>query len=1472
MAYIVILLIILLYMDFFRTSHPEYYTRMNKISYVLIGSVTFVSTWFINITLMWMILGALINPEKLMPIAVMLSSTFLVGRSIASQLSVLQQVVKERIDFIIEFLIEALIDEFISSRPDLASAARAAFKSQLDEGKKQNQRDEDLDEGKVQFINALCDRGREIASDSAGRDGDVDDIQEDEDEDVEEKEEGEVGEFKFSSDVRRKIDLCFNYIIRKAPLPKGVQQSLRDPKKLAEMCMQKRDIALNKMVGRHGLALLKEIVVRNLETCIDHALVQVLEPHEDSQINVLNAEALEEASMLFYDKELAEQILSEVHCKLDGYREKLIEKAREVFAAYDPANTNKTEDDEKIKRKMDINTKQFKEQFLDQAGIGSQTELGVVDMTGDGMGECGIVPFLQTIEVLPPTRVLLKKSTDTGHAKKIAIKILDSQIQGLIVVLKAVTKGATVLHQHDISLVLQRLTDNHNDGRVDRLWWSAFHSICQDLYIYHPSEARYPCTDRHLEAAWAQETQGDENLLMEVDRIEDIILSDLMTAGGDRKLWPEAFVLLSRHLHVWPEIPMDDAVVRVLPGSSCEVLSKVPEVEPPEYDSFGRERKALESESKEDVEMHTPTVMKTPPFKDSKLVIRDFGDFSPDHGFAMLQFPEADLLKMTSEDWVTLDWDEDAKANTAAPPFPGPLDVYLVFLNLCPLKKYTRTTGSSEDQWEKVDGMKPPTVMEDPHSLQRGSSSMSAMSGFSRSVWDDADMRNEYLGGSNQNDLYYGFGEPEWKTKLPASQKDTRPYVEIRRKTFPKKSTITLKGMHSHEPIFVFIKVQRTSIPDANSFQDAHEAPFLDSHFFKKSWNYFVTRSQQHCSSSDILHGTINVQSDGPDLISELMLKRYELKDDAARDHVTSPRGEHENMTFLVPEQRNPALYILQAEKLQPALKYRDTKTGNIKPYWIRSLKYDFYVEDRLFVEFDTCKHKQYCFRGTKLRNSTASQMEIKSIALLENGRIVCEFKCSTGGGLDSSGETAGCTAEYKQVGNSQTKDIVITFEEETKIDQLDFVTLGGDSDPNQWEILGSDDGRSWNQLCERTTPFPLDKLSRKILNDEAEERESGELVSIGKRQSGAVWYRDGKTWFRMRGLWFDAFVELLEAFDLKMDRSAAWSIWRNILSFKYKPVSVQNPPGFITVADAKRALLELMELESFVSDKTFRVFNVESRLDLQDTLATKLYEKICISTPNYRGAENLVSWKDFSRELKKTIGASRPYLESKQQGGKQYVVGCLWFEPLYQVVISSMPEMPDREEVHEHFLSYASLKTGLLPMDRTYDIISKLGRPGLKFGQYRGFIKRLGMHISDTTLHITFNQIDINQNHTLDSKEVQNGMNLLMRAVLPDQVLRLAKLHTEQIVLHVMSVILILAVIFLFLKLAFSSLFNDKGAGVESAIQSIVAGLAAAGVNKEQQRSDPKQFKEFVSKQLEQILGAASRFAYYKEERRKQD
>ena len=68
------------------------------------------------------------------------------------------------------------------------------------------------------------------------------------------------------------------------------------------------------------------------------------------------------------------------------------------------------------------------------------------------------------------------------------------------------------------------------------------------------------------------------------------------------------------------------------------------------------------------------------------------------------------------------------------------------------------------------------------------------------------------------------------------------------------------------------------------------------------------------------------------------------------------------------------------------------------------------------------------------------------------------------------------------------------------------------------------------------------------------------------------------------------------------------------------------------------------------------------------------------------------------------------------------------------------------------------------------------------------------------------FQQIDIDQNFVLGSAELNCGMNMLMREIIPKEILQRAGLSTPQVVAKVIKSLVALGVIFAFLGLAFAS------------------------------------------------------------------
>jgi hypothetical protein len=289
------------------------------------------------------------------------------------------------------------------------------------------------------------------------------------------------------------------------------------------------------------------------------------------------------------------------------------------------------------------------------------------------------------------------------------------------------------------------------------------------------------------------------------------------------------------------------------------------------------------------------------------------------------------------------------------------------------------------------------------------------------------------------------------------------------------------------------------------------------------------------------------------------------------------------------------------------------------------------------------------------------------------------------------------------------------------------------------------------------------------------------------------------------------------------------------------------------------------MREEPFLSDTTFLEFNNLSRLQLEHHFAKRLYHNICDVTPDYMGAHNLVRWSDFRECLKSHVLKSKPYISKpgKSEGEvlDEFRVGGIWFDALYQTVICSMPEVPQRDEVKEHYLSYINRSSGLVPMDRVYDVIAKLGRPGLKFDAFEEFLKKLGLKIYDADLLCAFQLIDIDQNFVLGMNELHCGINILIRSIIPEDVLKLSQLGTIQVIRQTFVAIGVLTIVFSFLLLAFQALGESSdhsllGSGVKSAI----AGAAALCVQTaELQGFQEDRLHDYVLQKLETFMGTAA-------------
>jgi len=312
----------------------------------------------------------------------------------------------------------------------------------------------------------------------------------------------------------------------------------------------------------------------------------------------------------------------------------------------------------------------------------------------------------------------------------------------------------------------------------------------------------------------------------------------------------------------------------------------------------------------------------------------------------------------------------------------------------------------------------------------------------------------------------------------------------------------------------------------------------------------------------------------------------------------------------------------------------------------------------------------------------------------------------------------------------------------------------------------------------------------------------------------------------------------------------------------------LQQPPGFISVADANESVMGLMNDDPFISDRIFAMFNRDVHLDLDDVHALQLYDKFCETTPDYRGARNLMAWDDFAKCFQDHVLKSKPYLEIDGDKNEHYAIGSLWFELLYQIVISAVPEAPSRQDVRQLYDHYVNPKTGLMPMDRTYDVILRLGAYGLKFEQFKIFTARLGMTISEPTLLAAFQEVDMDQSQTLSKDEVKSVLSVLLRYTLAKDLLRQTGYSTKQIVLCVLGAVLLLCVVFAFLILSFWSLLGGSTteSGIHSLVQSGLAIMSSTIIGQSNSGQAEGDINPYLDRLLEATLGPGVRKAIRRE------
>ena len=228
----------------FRFHTPEPYVILNRIAVIFVYVASLGCAMFCSITLMWILLGALTNPNTFMPVAIMIGAVVPTAYALFTYYIQRKQLVKERLDYLTDFVLDALIDEFVDARPDLAQVTSSKEPLRID----------DFYDGKEMFVRALCDVEQVVHTKKrTGLFGQQ--VEESSDEEALPDDDGADGEpeefsiFGIPTGGRRKLNACFGYIIAKSPLPSGVQRSSQDPKSLARHCIDRRNLSLEKMTG-----------------------------------------------------------------------------------------------------------------------------------------------------------------------------------------------------------------------------------------------------------------------------------------------------------------------------------------------------------------------------------------------------------------------------------------------------------------------------------------------------------------------------------------------------------------------------------------------------------------------------------------------------------------------------------------------------------------------------------------------------------------------------------------------------------------------------------------------------------------------------------------------------------------------------------------------------------------------------------------------------------------------------------------------------------------------------------------------------------------------------------------------------------------------------------------------------------------------------------------------------------------------
>jgi len=314
---------------------------------------------------------------------------------------------------------------------------------------------------------------------------------------------------------------------------------------------------------------------------------------------------------------------------------------------------------------------------------------------------------------------------------------------------------------------------------------------------------------------------------------------------------------------------------------------------------------------------------------------------------------------------------------------------------------------------------------------------------------------------------------------------------------------------------------------------------------------------------------------------------------------------------------------------------------------------------------------------------------------------------------------------------------------------------------------------------------------------------------------------------------------------------------------------------GFCEPFVIQQNLLKVLRHTPFVSKTMFRVFLEHAGIDLPTGIIDHLWdndlEKNFPLQLRWGGSKDivkvhgLVSLADCWKRLKHLIYDTGKSWFTTAQEKKEYhidqmYIGGIWFAPFYNTLMSQCNVVEPEQSLRQIYDAYLDSQTGLMPVNNVYDAIERIGRPGLTYEHFKRFVEKLGISIDDQHVEATFQQVDVNENHCLDKEELKASALLLLAQTLPRMLLEKQNLTVELIVPHIVMLLAVLVLVFLFLLLSFKSFVGGSvGSVFQTLVQSGLALGATVTLKGESGVENVEQLGAKVIRDMENIFGVTS-------------